>query len=111
MDHRQGKRHLIKMEVDVYKNNVPIGRGKIRDISNFGAFLKFEPWQLSPHSEVTIIIPLKNEHYEKIIQTGMVIHRSSEGAGLMFLDKQLESYYLNQNGLMDNICENLFEII
>jgi hypothetical protein len=97
MEHRQGRRHQLNpdVNVDVYKNNKPLGPAKIRDISPHGAFLKIDPWRLTPYSIIKIILTNNNKVDDKIIQKGMVIHRSSEGAGLMFLDNQLVAYPSN----------------
>jgi len=98
MDHRLGRRYHLKLDVNVnvYKDNMYIGPAMIRDISHHGAFLESDPWRLTTHSIVKIILTSNNKHEDKIIQKGLVIHHSSEGVGLMFLDNQLEPFPISQ---------------
>ena len=92
MEHRYGKRVDVQLDVQLYRQGVPVATGKTRNVARGGVFIE------------TIYMPENGQRYfdvvfisDNVIKTGanrlkgLIVHRKPEGFGLIIDDSAPES--------------------
>lgn len=88
MEHRHSQRLATgRIKVDVWRNGYYLGRFKTRDISSHGISLLGGELPLYLNDLLELTLPDNGDGRSGGIQVkGIVIHRTDEGGGVMFLD-------------------------
>ncbi|NIR89110.1 MAG: hypothetical protein GWN09_02255 [Gammaproteobacteria bacterium] len=71
------------MAVELWRDDNLLGHFETRDIAPEGAFVETGPTEVEPYELLTLV--LRNRKGQRVQQLrAMVVHRSEEGAGLLY---------------------------
>lgn len=83
MEHRHYRRRAARVALELWRNGDLVGRFETRNIAPEGAFVETGPNDLEPYELVTIVV--RDRERRRLYQLrAMVVHRSQEGAGLLY---------------------------
>ncbi len=86
MNLRHGGRLSVQLEVIIHRNGQRLGQFQTRDISLYGVFLETDATELRLGESVDLTFILSEQPLDRRKVKGMVIRRSSDGAGFMLAD-------------------------
>lgn len=87
---RSSLRKKKQFEVDVYCNDICLGRGRITDIHTDGAFISHCPGGIKLHDHLGLRLIINEKSQETIHLNGMVMRISDEGVGVLFSYSETE---------------------
>lgn len=86
MEHRLSERRPINLDVLIFHQGLPVGRGRTRNIGLEGMFIETEIRDFSEGTTLDIELNVDGDEGEQRVRLpGLVVHRNREGMGLMFL--------------------------
>ena len=98
MEHRYYPRMRISTEVDVFKRDKLLAHATTRDISLGGMLLQTEPPQLSPKDLIVLRVWMKGAEQ---VMRGVVVHATSQYAGVRLVDMSKEASHAMFDFLRD----------
>jgi len=92
MDHRNGKRVNVEMDVLFYRHGLPLAAGTTRNVSAGGAFVEtnYRPKAGNRYVEFAFVASDETETGVYHVK-GLVVHTTPDGTGLMIEDFDPES--------------------
>lgn len=91
MEHRLSERRPITLDVLIFHQGLPIGRGRTRNIGREGMFIETKKKDFPEGTVLDMELDIDTDKGEQRIRLpALVIHRNREGMGLMFLTLVLE---------------------
>ena len=89
MEHRHYPRLCIALEVAVFQRDQLLDSLKIRDISLEGLFLETGAVDFQQNDLIGLRINISGENH---FLRGLVIHKASQGVGVMLIDMSREAF-------------------
>lgn len=94
MEHRCGTRRMIDAGIIVDCRPAGLARGRVRNISVGGLYVKMRPMPGSAQDQVNVIFVRRERGVSRIYRLPAVVVRwTREGAGLMFTELTSNSFY------------------
>jgi hypothetical protein len=86
MEHRYATRKPLRLDVDVYHRDELLGRFKTRNINDGGVFVETGTHRLRRSDVVRVsFVTGRSPDLPRSSLKAMVVHRTGNGAGMMFL--------------------------
>lgn len=86
MEHRLSERRPMTLDVLIFHQGLPMGRGRTRNIGREGMFIETEITDFPEGTTLDVEVDVDTGQGEQRVRLpALVIHRNDEGIGLMFL--------------------------
>lgn len=82
--HRTYARIPLALDVQLHFKGKALGHAFTRDINSFGTFIELSKPELETDDFISISFKGKDVNHAKVMQKGMVMHRNTEGIGILF---------------------------
>ena len=97
MEHRHGKRIDVQLDVQLYRQGVPVGAGKIRNVSHAGVFVETSYMPENGNWYVDVVLNSNNViKWGASHLKGLTVHSTPEGFGMIIDDSDPESRWTAQ---------------